>query len=31
MTKEKIEKNYQIELKIAGNSVLLPRFSAKSW
>ena len=31
MAKEKIEKNEQIELKNTGNSVLLPRFLARSW
>jgi hypothetical protein len=31
MPKEKIEKNDQIEMKNVGNSMLLPRFSAKSW
>ena len=30
MTKEKIEKNCQIEMNNAGNSVLLVKFSAKT-
>jgi len=31
MAKEKIEKIFQIEAKIAGNSPLLARFLTKSW
>ena len=31
VAKEKIEKNYQIELKIERNSRLLQRFLTKSW
>ena len=31
MAKEKIEKNDPIEMKNVGNSVLLPKFSAKIW